>query len=164
MPPAEVSAGPVRNQLDKILSSRGFVRNDRLSKFLRFVVEQQLEGKAGDLKESLVGIGVFGRAPGYDPRQDSVVRTEAARLRVRLSEYYAGEGAADPVVIDLPKGGYTPVFRQHEAAGERTAPGLGSAPSLLGTRLWLTTTLAGLALVLAISGNSRRPHRIGPRR
>src|SRR5437667_6532704 len=122
MHPSETSAGPVRTQLEKILSSPGFVRNDRLSKFLRFVVEQQLEGKAVDLKESLVGIEVFGRTPGYDSRQDSVVRTEAAKLRDRLSTYYAGEGAADPVVIELPKGGYSPVFRQPEAPDEIAAP------------------------------------------
>jgi TolB-like protein len=152
MSPAEASTEAVRHQLDKILSGRGFVRNDRLSKFLRFVVEQQLLGKAVELKESLVGIEVFGRMPGFDPRQDSVVRTEAARLRVRLSEYYAGEGAADPLVIELPKGGYAPVFRRPEAAGEWTPPGQNSAPSRPGTRGWLTITLASLALVLAVSG------------
>ncbi|MBI1788762.1 MAG: hypothetical protein HYR60_14585 [Acidobacteria bacterium] len=105
------------------------------------MVERQLEGKAAELKESLVGIEVFGRRPGFDPRQDSVVRTEAAKLRARLSQYYAGEGAGDPVVIELPKGGYTPVFRRPE-----------DAPSGLGIRLRLTATLAGLALVLTVSG------------
>jgi adenylate cyclase len=127
----EASAGPVRNQLEKILSSPGFVGNDRLSKFLRFVVEQHLEGKAAELKESLVGIEVFGRRPGFDPRQDSVVRTEAARLRVRLSQYYVGEGTADQLVIELPKGGYTPVFHEAQktalacrrASGHRSCPG-----------------------------------------
>src|ERR1700722_6101736 len=110
----EPSVESVRNQLEKILASPGFVRNDRLSKFLRHIVEQQLEGKAAELKESLVGVEVFGRRPGFDPRQDSVVRTEAARLRARLSKYYAREGVADPVIIELPKGGYCPVFRQPE--------------------------------------------------
>ena len=78
MHPAEASAEPVRSQLEKILASPEFLRNERLSKFLRFVVEQQLAGKAAELKESLVGIEVFGRTPGFDPTQDSVVRTEAA--------------------------------------------------------------------------------------
>ena len=72
--------------MEKILASPEFLRNERLSKFLRFVVEQQLAGKAAELKESLVGIEVFGRTPGFDPRQDSVVRTEAAKLRARLSK------------------------------------------------------------------------------
>ncbi|MEO7650370.1 MAG: hypothetical protein ABIZ80_07865, partial [Bryobacteraceae bacterium] len=141
----------MRHQLDKILSGRGFAGNDRQSKFLRFVVEQQLLGKAVELKESLVGIEVFGRMPGFDPRQDSVVRTEAARLRVRLSQYYAGEGAGDPVVIELPKGGYVPVFRQPEAAGKKT-PQDRNSRSRLRTRLWLAITLASLGLVLGVSG------------
>jgi serine/threonine-protein kinase len=144
----EISDGSVRNQLEKILSNPGFARSERLSKFLRFVVEEELRGKAAEVKESLVGIEVFGRKPGYDPRQDSVVRTEAAKLRARLFQYYAGEGAADPVVIELPKGGYTPVFRQREVAGEETAP----LRSWLRTPLRFTIPFACLALALAASG------------
>jgi TolB-like protein/Flp pilus assembly protein TadD len=150
--PTDASDEPIRRQLARILSSRGFVGNDRLSKFLRFVVEQQLLGKAGELKESLVGIEVFGRAPGFDSRQDSVVRTEAARLRARLSQFYAGEGAGDPVVIELPKGGYAPVFRQPEVAVERTPPGRNASSPRFGTRAWLTITFTGLALILTVSG------------
>ncbi len=152
MHPIEAGAEPVRCQLEKILASPEFLRNDRLSKFLRFVVEQQLAGKAAELKESLIGIAVFDRTPGFDPRQDSVVRTEASKLRARLSKYYAGEGAGDPVVIELPKGGYSPVFRQPDEAGDGIIPGLKGARPRLGTHLWLTILLAGLALVLAVSG------------
>lgn len=53
MHPGEASAEPIRTELEKVVSSPGFERNDRLSKFLRFVVERQLEGKAEELKESL---------------------------------------------------------------------------------------------------------------
>src|SRR6185295_8758310 len=133
----------VRKQLEKVLSSAGFVRNDRLTRFLRFVVTQQLEGKADELKESLVGIEVFGRTPGYDSKLDSVVRTEAAKLRARLAEYYSAEGAGDAVVIQLPKGGYTPVFRQvaHEiAATTQDATPLGSR-----RRPWLLAAVGALA-------------------
>jgi serine/threonine-protein kinase len=145
MSPTEASAEPIRTELEKVLSSPGFERNDRLSKFLRFVVERQLEGKAEELKESLVGIEVFGRKPGYDSRQDSVVRTEAAKLRTRLSQYYAGEGSADPIVIELPKGGYAPTFRQPEAVAKKT-------DLWLGTGHWLTVAVGGLAVVLALGG------------
>jgi hypothetical protein len=75
---SSVAAEPVRKQLDRILSSAAFVRNERLSRFLRFVVQQALDGKTDEIKESLLGIEVFGRAPSYDTRSDSVVRTEAA--------------------------------------------------------------------------------------
>jgi TolB-like protein len=111
MPTAESSDGMVHKELDKILSSAGFARNERLSGFLRFVVEQQLAGQGDQLKESVIAIEVFRRQPDYDPRQDSVVRTEAAKLRARLAEYYAGEGAADTVVIEMPKGRYAPLVR-----------------------------------------------------
>src|SRR3989442_14585480 len=108
----DFEAQAARRQLDKILASAGFVRNERLSRFLRFVVERHLEGRDAELKESLIAIEVFGRLPGYDSKQDPIVRTEASRLRARLSEYYQADGKGDSMIIDLPKGGYVPVLRQ----------------------------------------------------
>ena len=97
MPSSECSSELVRSQLEKVLSSPGFARNERLSGFLRFVTEQQLAGKGDQLKESIIGVEVFGRRPDYDVRQDSAVRTEAGKLRARLLQYYASEGASDLV-------------------------------------------------------------------
>src|SRR5580698_4060899 len=120
MPPQTTSGpDPIRSQLQKVLSSSGFARNDRLSGFLQFVVEHELSGRGDDLKESIIGVEFFGRRPDYDVRQDSVVRNEAGKLRARLAEYYIAEGAADGLIITLPKGGYKPAFRQVEKA---TAP------------------------------------------
>jgi len=101
----------VRGQLEHMLSSAAFSHNERLSRFLRYLVEQHLEGKDKELKESLIAIEVFGRKPDYDPKLDAIVRTEALRLRARLSKYYVGEGSQDTLIIELPKGGYIPVFR-----------------------------------------------------
>lgn len=115
MTPSKTQADVVQNQLERVLASPGFARNERMSRFLRFVVERQLEGRNGELKESLIGIEVFGRKPGFDPQQDSTVRSEAARLRARLAEYYAGGGRGDALIIELPKGGYAPAFRQPDA-------------------------------------------------
>ena len=115
MASSECPAENVRRELERVLASKGFARNERLSRFLRVVVERHLEGRDGDLKESVIGIEVFGRQPGFDPKQDSTVRSEAARLRGRLAEYYAGEGVGDDVIIELPKGGYTPAFRRSVA-------------------------------------------------
>lgn len=111
MAPRECPAEAVRKQLDRLLASQGFARNERLSRFLRVVVERHLDGRDNDLKESVLGVEVFGRKAGFDPKQDSIVRSEAGRLRARLGEYYATEGIADAVIIELPKGGYTPAFR-----------------------------------------------------
>ncbi len=129
-----------------------------MSRFLRFVVERQLEGRDRELKESLIGIEVFGRKPGFDPQQDSTVRSEAARLRARLAEYYGGEGSGDAVVIELPKGGYTPRFRQHARAGE-TEPTIGDEPTTASRRRWLVVAMAGLAVALAagVWGTFARP-------
>jgi len=64
-----------------------------------------------ELKESVIGVEVFGRTPGYNSKDDPIVRTEARRLRARLADYYQGTGAADRVILELPKGGYVPVVR-----------------------------------------------------
>src|SRR5215469_8114748 len=145
------SAEPVRKQLDRVLSSPGFARNERLSRFLRFIVQQVLDGKAGEIKESLVGIEVFGRAPGYDTRSDSVVRTEAAKLRARLAEYYSREGASDSLIIELPKGGYTPLIHHRTPVHENAA--IGSEAALpRGKWRWVLTGGAGATLLLAAAG------------
>jgi serine/threonine-protein kinase len=111
MQPAGAKAHPVLEELEKILASPGFARSERLQGFLRFVVDQKLQGKASELKESVIGTEVFGRKPDYDPHSDPVVRLEAAKLRARLGEYYAGPGAVDPVRIEIPKGAYVPQWQ-----------------------------------------------------
>ena len=107
--------GAVLLELERVLASAGFARNERISGFLRFVVERHLAGRDQELKESVLGTEVFGRSPNYDPKRDPIVRTEAGRLRSRLIEYYAREGRDSALVIDLPKGGYVPVFQQRAA-------------------------------------------------
>src|SRR5215469_13642748 len=142
MAPGETHAEVVRRQLERVLASPGFARNQRLSRFLRLVVDRHLEGRDGELKETLIAVEVFGRKPDYDPKLDSIVRSEAARLRSRLIEYYASEGSGDPVVIELPKGGYAPQFRQRETAPART-DGVRKTRS---RGVWLVSTLAGLVV------------------
>ena len=106
------SGQAVREELERVLSSACFARSEGLSRLLRFLVERQLEGRGIELKESLIGVEVYGRSPDYDPKLDSTVRSEVARLRARLSKYYSTEGVRDPLVIELPKGGYIPGFRR----------------------------------------------------
>src|SRR5437870_937681 len=118
----EAEGQAVRQELKRVLESPGFSRNERMSRLLRFVVEGHLDGKDDELKESVIGAEVFGRRPDFDSRLDPVVRTEAMRLRARLSEYYIKEGKADALVIELPKGGYVPCFREVEEARQVTAP------------------------------------------
>ncbi len=115
----------VRRQLEKILAADGFARSARISRFLRFTVERALEGRAGELKEYLLGVEVFDRKASYDSRVDPIVRVEARRLRAKLREYYESDGRDDPLIIDFPTGGYAPCFRARGAgaAPEASAPG-----------------------------------------
>jgi TolB-like protein len=148
MPTAEPDVDVARRQLNRVLSSDGFNRNERLGRFLRFVVEQHLEGKDGEIKESVIAIEVFGRGADHDPKQNSIVRNEAARLRARLNEYYVGDGKNDALVIELPKGGYVPAFRKAgvEPAPSTLSPESNSTPP--GKRLWLRVAIAGAALAV----------------
>jgi TolB-like protein len=106
-----MSPAAVRGHLDKILASEAFARADRMSRFLRFIVQETLKGRGAQLKEYLIGIEVFDRESSYDPRTDPVVRGEARRLRTKLMEYYENEGKDDRVRIHLPKGSYAVVFQ-----------------------------------------------------
>jgi Tol biopolymer transport system component len=134
----------VRRRLERVLASPGFIRNERMSRFLRFLAERHLEGSDNQLKESVIAVEVFGRKPDHDPSQDSIVRTEAGRLRARLAEYYVGEGKDDGIVIELPKGGYIPVFRIRDSASHPTL-----SSKKIGPRVWLVTAAVAIALAIA---------------
>jgi tetratricopeptide (TPR) repeat protein len=98
-------------QLERILKSPALVTSPSLCRFLRYIVEETLAGHRGSIKEYSLGVNVFVRGDDFNPRLDPIVRVQARNLRGRVDRYYAGEGAADPIVIELPKGAYVPVFR-----------------------------------------------------
>jgi TolB-like protein len=117
----EPSADRIREQLDRILASPGFAGADRVSRFLRFVVERSLAGEADQIKEYVIGVEVFDRNEDYDPRLDSIVRVEAGRLRAKIDEYYNGPGRDDAVRIQLRRGTYAPVFEHRQPSGAQAA-------------------------------------------
>jgi TolB-like protein len=161
MAAAEMTQGLAQFHLEKVLASPGFARNERLQKFLRFVVERNLSGRADEIKESVLAVEVFGRSANYDPKQDSIVRTEAARLRARLGEYYLGEGKTDQWMIELPKGGYVPLFRPAPSLGNaqplpRREPGLQARPA--DTRNWWIAAGAVFAIVAVAAVGVWRMH------
>lgn len=148
-PPAEA----VRDQVRRMAASDTFARSDRLVKFLQFVTEEALQGRAEQLKEPVLAIEVFGRDPSYDSKTDSVVRVTAGKLRFKLKEYYSSEGAADPIFIEVPKGSYSPVFSSRVQANQVHT-------STISGRVVIAACLAGiLALGLMTVGwrVSRRP-------
>ena len=100
-----------------MLASPTFQQVDRLKRFLSFIVTETIAGRGDQLKEYVVGVQVFGKETSFDPRTDPIVRVQARRLRARMARYYRAEGQADETIIDLPKGGYLPVFKRREGGG-----------------------------------------------
>jgi hypothetical protein len=97
-------------QIQRIVSSKAFKTSEVHRNLLNYLADKSLAGEAHNLKEYTVGLDVFGKPASYDPRQESVVRMHVGRLRQKLAEYYRTEGADDPVIVDLPKGGFALTF------------------------------------------------------
>jgi TolB-like protein len=157
--PSEVDTDAVRAQLALILKSRPFHQSLRRQHFLQFLVDETLAGRGDRLKGYTIAIEVFGRPLTFDPVVDPLVRIEAARLRDKLREYYAAEGQADPVRIELPKGSYTPHFgRQTQGGAEdptvEAKPSVGKAvdhSDPVMQRGWLAgAAIAGTGLILVL--------------
>ncbi len=114
-----ISEEAIRDEVSRILGSPMFIQSERLGRFLRFTVETTLAGEAGSVKEYLIGTEVYERKPSYHPGEDSIVRSEAPRLRRKLKEYYEADGKDDSVLIYYRPGSYVPVFRLREVSSER---------------------------------------------
>src|ERR1700722_17214728 len=117
-----LSEQEVRTELDRLLRSGLFLKSDRLPRFLPVAMENALAGNTDLLKEYVIGTEVYDRKPPYHPSQDSIVRTEARRLRSKLKEYYESEGKQNPVFIYFRPGTYVPLFRRNESVA-RPSPG-----------------------------------------
>src|ERR1700744_4132336 len=111
----EIASEEIREDLSRILASRIFVQSNRLSEFLRYTVETTLAGEGKTLKEYVIGTEVYGRRSPYSPSSDSIVRSEARRLRQKLKQYYESNGKSDSVYIYYRPGSYVPVFRRGES-------------------------------------------------
>lgn len=114
-----ISENAIRNEMARIMESSIFVQSERLGQFLRFTVETTLEGEAETLKEYVIGTHVYCRKPSYHPMEDSIVRTEARRLRRKLQEFYETIGKDDLVLIHYRPGSYVPIFKMR---GEDARP------------------------------------------
>jgi hypothetical protein len=141
----------VRAQLERVLASAVFARSERLSSFLRFIVEHSLQGETASLKEQALACELYGKGTDFSSAADPIVRVDARRLRDRLREYYA-EFYRDPLLIEVPKGSYVPAFRRNPAAD---APALVEPRASAGSTSFrhlgivLSGAIAGLLLVAA---------------
>lgn len=145
-----------RAQVERIFQSKTFRSSDVLRRLLSYLVEASLAGTADELKEYTVAVDALGKPSSYDPRQESAVRMQVARLRQKLAEYYRTEGAEDPVVVDLPKGGFRAVFEARKPAFERARVAETAVPEA--PRSWrqrevvLAVTLAVMIAALSVTG------------
>ena len=121
-------SGEIQFLLERILASSQFASAHRMQRFLRYVVENSEHGDLGRLKETVIGVEVFDRTPGYDPKVDAIVRVEARRLRSKLEQYYSQAGVDEPIHMSLPVGSYGMEFRRRPAELPPDIPGLPPRP------------------------------------
>jgi hypothetical protein len=153
--------------MERILTSDIFARSERISSFLRYIVERTLEGNGHTLKELVIAQDVFGRLD-FDSGADPIVRVEARRLRDKLREYHAGTHG-EPVLITVSKGGYVPSFERSPSM----MPGATPAPEIRESmvshrsgrwRLQFVLPVTALVVVLAAVAGWYviRPHPLTP--
>jgi len=118
----------IKAQADRIAQNRNSRLSDLQQRLFRYLVEQSLSAEAGKLKEYTIGLDVFGKPPSYDPREESVVRMHVARLRQKLADYYRSDGAKDPILIELPKGGFKVLFEPRPTADDLEESGAPAEP------------------------------------
>jgi len=114
--PEGITKEDVLSEVARICRHPRFQRAEFLRKFLAFSVERTLENDTAALKEYSIGTYVFGRNEDFDPRNSSIVRTQASKLRSRMAEYYRSDGRNSSFVITFPAGSYVPVFTLSGAA------------------------------------------------
>lgn len=122
LPRASLQEAPIRAQLERICGSRVFSEAHRSQLFLRYVVERFLARPDDPIKEYSIALDVFDRDASYDPAVNNTVRVEAGRLRSRLLEYYANEGHADSLLIEVPRGGYRALIRPRHSTTALISP------------------------------------------
>ena len=124
-PQAPLDTERVRAHARRVLDSESFSKAHSLRRFLAYVVDETLAGRADSLKEYAIGVEVFGRGEGFDPRADTIVRVQARRLRSKLEQYYAARGYPDGIAIHVPTGSYLPRFREVPVAAPPPAAAAG---------------------------------------
>lgn len=140
-----------QTQVQRIIHSKAFRTSEVHRNLLNYLAEKSLSGTADSLKEYTVGLDVFAKPASYDPRQESVVRMHVARLRQKLAEYYRTEGLGDPVIVDVPKGGFRVTFETREIVVEPVAAPAGDAeqPPAGHRREIILTALLAVAVICA---------------
>src|SRR5437773_2097830 len=140
-----------RGQVDKLLNSHALHGSESLCKLLRYLADHALDHPGASPKEYQIATEVFGRPSDFDPHLDSTVRVQAGRLRGKLAEYYASEGADDQIAVDFPRGTYALTFHERPASTARNHVGASHESSLepIGASQTSRRWYAGVLLVAA---------------
>jgi hypothetical protein len=141
-------------QIDRLLNSHVLHGSESLCKLLRYLAEHALDHPGSPLKEYQIATEVFGRSPNFDPHSDSTIRVQAGRLRLKIAEYYASEGADEPIQVEIPKGTYVVSFHPREISTARqqailhSARHRGTATEGTTDAKWKLASLVLLALLI----------------
>ncbi len=143
-------------QVNRVLQSAELGGSEILRGLLSHLAQISIEEPGRHLKEYEIGVDALGRGSNFDPRIDSGVRVHSARLRTKLSEYYHGPGASDPIEIILPKGTYLLTYRYRGTFTDVSSPTSVSfsevEPRLTSpSKSWVTWILGGLLIIAATS-------------
>jgi hypothetical protein len=113
---------PRRALVERVRSGASLRKSPRLQRLLDYLCERALGDPHGHIVEHQIGVAVFERTPGYDTNVDTIVRVQVSALRRKLEQHFLAEGIEEPVVIDVPKGSYRPVFRPRAAGASVDLP------------------------------------------
>ena len=149
---ATVPATDARQLLERVVTSPSFQKSKRLRDLLQYLGERGLDDPNCTLREQEIGADVLGRPPDYDTSHDTLVRVLVSQLRKKLQEHFAEEGRNEPLLIDIPKGSYVPVFRPRpEGEAPRTEI---LTPQPVATRHGIRTGIAiGIGLMALVWGS-----------
>jgi hypothetical protein len=138
-----------RALLTRVLNSPQFIRSSRQRELLTFICDRALSSDTPDLSEAEIGHHVFGRREDYNPGDDNIVRVTVRQLRGKLADFFATDGLTEPVVIEIPKGAYVPVFRPRSSVSP-SEPGnpVEARGRTRRDSMFLTAAIAGSAALL----------------
>ena len=149
--PAPDRSGDERWALvQRVVSSRNFHKSARQREFLLYIAECALANRLENVTEQSIGCRVFERPQGYDPAEDNIVRVAARQLRIKLREYFETEGHSEALTIEVPKGGYVPVFHHREGNSPPAAPVVSEAMSGARSRRFLPLWALGLLIAFVL--------------
>lgn len=145
-----VSSDEALKALDNVLSSEEFAGADRLKDFLRYVVQETVEGRGDMILGKRIAQDVYGRGPQQDSATANVVRVDAGRLRRRLDAYYREEGSENRIRIHIDKGGYAPRFSITDKQDDHPSPPVEKA-HVQNNRLKLLVAVTGACVLIAMA-------------